>query len=126
MVRLEQADHGRGARGQAACLLGRGDLVADVGTRGRTRALASAVRAEEHPSVAREDRTERVERLPAEHAGCAAMVVHDRGKRSLSLRLVYHAVKRQFSAAKCHGLRPDVGLRANQEEQREGIDSYTT
>ena len=115
MICLQQPDHFRGTRGDAAFLLGLVDLIADVWTRRGTQALTSPVGSQEHPSVAREYRTECVECRLAHHSSGAPVVINDSGERSWSFRLVQHSVKCDVPARK----RDDICCGQNQGRKQQ-------
>ena len=75
-------------------------------------------------------RSEGIEGLLAQHAGCAAMVVHDSWKRAGSLWLEQDAMKHQAAAWKGHDLRGRRGDTrqhggACDEQDRSGSHSTT-
>src|SRR5216683_3018641 len=91
VIRLQQPDHGRGAGGDAAVLLGCRDLITNVRTRRSTQSLTPPVGSKEHPSMACEHRTECLECSSAQHASGAPVVINDSGKRPFPFRSVQHS-----------------------------------
>src|ERR1700676_1757107 len=107
MIRLEQANQGRGARGDATAFLGRGDLIANVRTCRGAQTLTPAVGSEEDPSMACEDGTECIECTFAEHAGGAAVVIDDSGEGAFASGLEQDSVECDVAA----GEGDDIGRR---------------
>src|SRR5205807_8548433 len=92
--------------------------------------LAAPVRSEQDPMLPDKHRSEGIEGLLAQHAGCAAMVVHDSWKRAGSLWLEQDAMKHQAAAWKGHDLRGRRGDTrqhggACDEQDRSGSHSTT-
>jgi hypothetical protein len=100
MISLQQLHHSLSAGCDAPLLLSRSDLVTDERTGGRTQALASPIRAKEHPAVARKHGTERVERLIAQHPGGATVIVENGRERSVAVRSVQDTLKGEITTRK--------------------------
>ena len=82
VIGLQEPNQCGRAGSDAALLPGGVNLIADERAGGRAQPLPAAVRPEEHPSATREDGTERLECVPAEHPGSAAVVVDNSRKWS--------------------------------------------